>query len=46
MSEKNNLYNKNKVNSSVNPQGQTEDVANQQPKSKQEHKAKKTNTKR
>ncbi|WP_227001814.1 small, acid-soluble spore protein L [Virgibacillus necropolis] len=46
MSEKNDNYNKRRVNSSVNPQGNTEDVANQRPHSDLEDKAKKTNTKR
>lgn len=45
MSEKNDSYNKHKVNSSINPQGQSEDEANQRPKSQLEDKAKKTNTK-
>lgn len=34
-----------KVNSSVNPQGYTEDDRNQQPKSQLEQRAKKKNTK-
>lgn len=34
-----------RVNTSVNPQGLTEDVADQQPKSQLEQRAKKKNTK-
>lgn len=46
MSEKNDLYKKTRVQSSVNPQGKTEDAAEQRPDSQLEDKAKKTNTKR
>ncbi|ASK60952.1 small, acid-soluble spore protein L [Virgibacillus phasianinus] len=46
MSEKDNLYKKNRLNSSVNPQGQTEDAAENRPESQLEQKAKKDNTKR
>ncbi|WP_430787993.1 small, acid-soluble spore protein L [Virgibacillus flavescens] len=46
MSEKNDLYNKKKVNSSINPAGNTKDAENHRPNSELEHKAKKTNTKR
>lgn len=46
MSEKENLYKKSKVNSSVNPQGRSGDETNQRPHSELEDKAKKTNTKR
>ena len=46
MSENENLYKKSKVNSSVNPQGKSENVANQRPHSELEDKAKKTNSKR
>lgn len=45
MSEKNDIYSKRKINSSVNPQGQSEDKADQRPHSELEDKAKKTNTK-
>ncbi|WP_164669710.1 small, acid-soluble spore protein L [Virgibacillus doumboii] len=44
MSEKNDNWSKRRVNSSVNPQGQSEDMADQLPKSKPEHRAKKKNT--
>ncbi|MCP8616169.1 small, acid-soluble spore protein L [Salirhabdus salicampi] len=37
--------NKGKVDSSVNPQGLSEDVADQQPRSQLEQRAKKRNTK-
>ncbi|MYL32265.1 small, acid-soluble spore protein L [Pontibacillus yanchengensis] len=37
--------NKGKMSSNVNPQGFTEDKADQQPKSKLEERAKKSNTK-
>lgn len=46
MSEKEDLYKKKRVNSSVNPQGKSEDEAEQRPHSQLEDKAKKTNTKR
>ncbi|WP_099157431.1 small, acid-soluble spore protein L [Virgibacillus ndiopensis] len=46
MSEKKNNRSKNRVNSSVNQQGLTEDVEDQAPKSQLEQRAKKTNTKR
>lgn len=46
MSEKDNVYKKRRVNSSINPQGQSEDAADQRPLSQLEQKAKKTNTKR
>lgn len=45
MSEKKNNWNKRRTTSSVNPQGLTEDEANQEPKSQLEQKAKKRNTK-
>lgn len=45
MSEKKNNWNKQRATSSVNPQGLTEDEAEQQPKSQLEQKAKKRNTK-
>lgn len=45
MSEKNDNWSKKRVNSSVNPQGYTEDEANQRPKSQLEQRAKKKNTK-
>ncbi|GFZ82719.1 hypothetical protein GCM10010978_24250 [Compostibacillus humi] len=38
-------WSKKRVNSSVNPQGLTEDEADQQPKSQLEQRAKKKNTK-
>lgn len=46
MNDKNDVYKKQRVNSSVNPQGFTEDEADQRPNTKPEDKAKKTNTKR
>ncbi|MCT2536359.1 small, acid-soluble spore protein L [Aquibacillus koreensis] len=46
MSEKRNNRNDVRPTSSVNPQGLTEDVANQRPDSQLEQKAKKDNTKR
>ncbi|MRH42575.1 small, acid-soluble spore protein L [Aquibacillus halophilus] len=46
MSEKKNNRSQNRVNTSVNPQGLTEDDADQRPKSQLEQRAKKTNTKR
>lgn len=45
MSEKKDNWSKRQVNSSVNPQGLTEDDAEQRPKSQLEQKAKKKNTK-
>ncbi|WP_226034820.1 small, acid-soluble spore protein L [Aquibacillus saliphilus] len=46
MSEKKNNRSANRSETSVNPQGLTEDTANQRPKSQLEQRAKKTNTKR
>ncbi|WP_405102897.1 small, acid-soluble spore protein L [Oceanobacillus sp. FSL H7-0719] len=45
MSRKNDSWSKKRVNSSVNPQGYSEDEADQQPKSQLEQRAKKKNTK-
>ena len=45
MAEKNDNWSKKRVNSSVNPQGLSEDVADQQPKSQLEQRSKKNNTK-
>lgn len=45
MASKNQNYRKHRVQSSVNPQGNTEDVANHEPKSQLEQRAKKKNTK-
>jgi len=45
MSEKENNWSKKRVNRSVNPQGLTEDEAEQRPKSQLEQRAKKKNTK-
>lgn len=45
MSKKQNNYNKKRARTSVNPQGLTEDTADQQPKSQLEQRAKKKNTK-
>ncbi|MGY0693779.1 small, acid-soluble spore protein L [Virgibacillus sp. FSP13] len=45
MSEKENNWKKRRPDSSVNPQGLTEDEANQRPKSQLEQRAKKRNTK-
>ncbi|MEC5423799.1 small, acid-soluble spore protein L [Virgibacillus sp. C22-A2] len=45
MSKKNNNYSKRNVHSSVNPQGLSEDSADQRPKSQLEQRAKKKNTK-
>ena len=45
LAKKNDNWSKQRVNSSVNPQGMTEDVADQQPKSQLEQRAKKKNTK-
>ncbi|WP_084268618.1 small, acid-soluble spore protein L [Oceanobacillus damuensis] len=45
MSKKNDHWSKQRVNSSVNPQGLTEDAADQRPKSQLEQRAKKKNTK-
>lgn len=46
MSEKRNNVRSQRPTSSVNPQGLSEDVANQRPDSQLEQKAKKSNTKR
>jgi len=45
VSKKNNNWSKRQVHSSVQPQGKTEDEANQEPKSQLEQRAKKKNTK-
>ncbi|WP_245975370.1 small, acid-soluble spore protein L [Oceanobacillus chungangensis] len=45
MSSKNNNWSKKRVNTSVNPQGLSEDVVNQAPKSQLEQRSKKKNTK-
>ncbi|PXY53907.1 small, acid-soluble spore protein L [Virgibacillus profundi] len=45
MAKKNDNWSKRKVNSSTNPQGLSEDVADQQPKSQLEQRSKKKNTK-
>ncbi|AIF42624.1 hypothetical protein X953_04665 [Virgibacillus sp. SK37] len=45
MSKKRNNYSNKQVQSSVNPQGLTEDEAEQRPKSQLEQRAKKKNTK-
>lgn len=45
VAEKNDNWSKKRVNSSVNPQGLSEDVADQQPKSQLEQRSKKNNTK-
>lgn len=45
MSDKKNNWSKKRVRSSVNPQGLTEDEANQSPASQLEQRAKKKNTK-
>lgn len=45
MSEKRDHWSKKRVTTSVNPQGLTEDEANQSPKSQLEQQAKKKNTK-
>ncbi|GGB46743.1 small, acid-soluble spore protein L [Virgibacillus dakarensis] len=45
MSEKQDNWNKKRVRSSVNPQGLTEDMEEQRPKSQLEQRAKKSNTK-
>ena len=45
MSNKNDNWSKKRVQSSVNPQGLSEDEANQEPKSQLEQRAKKKNTK-
>jgi len=45
MSEKKNNWSKKKVNSSVNPQGYSEDEVNQSPTSQLEQRSKKKNTK-
>ncbi|MBM7572280.1 small, acid-soluble spore protein L [Aquibacillus albus] len=46
MSAKNNIRQKGRNRSSVNPQGLSEDVADQRPKSELEDNAKQSNTKR
>ncbi|WP_407269853.1 small, acid-soluble spore protein L [Radiobacillus sp. PE A8.2] len=46
MSQKRNTRSNQKLDTSVNPQGLTEDEANQRPQSQSEQRAKKTNTKR
>ncbi|GIN98730.1 hypothetical protein J6TS1_46000 [Siminovitchia terrae] len=45
MKRDDNVRSKKRVVTSVNPQGLTEDVANQEPKTKLEDRAKKSNTK-
>jgi len=45
MAKKKENWNQRRVQSSVNPQGNTEDVPNQEPKSQLEQRAKKKNTK-
>lgn len=45
MASKNRNYSKNRVQSSINSQGNTEDVTNHAPKSQLEQRAKKKNTK-
>ncbi|SHG19422.1 small, acid-soluble spore protein L [Ornithinibacillus halophilus] len=45
MSEKNNQWSKKRVNTSVNPQGLTEDAEDHRPKSQLEQRSKKKNTK-
>ena len=45
MSQKDNVWSSKKVTTSVNPQGFTEDEANQDPKTQLEQRAKKKNTK-
>lgn len=45
MAKKQSRHNKPNGNNSVNPQGLTEDTADQQPKSQLEQRAKKKNTK-
>ena len=45
VSKKDDNWSKKRVNSSVNPQGLSEDEANQEPKSQLEQRAKKKNTK-
>ena len=45
MSKKKNQYNKRRDETSVNPQGLSEDAADQQPKSQLEQRAKNKNTK-
>ncbi|WP_339228933.1 small, acid-soluble spore protein L [Oceanobacillus sp. FSL K6-2867] len=45
MANKNDNWSKKRVNSSVNPQGYSEDAAEQEPKSQLEQRAKKKNTK-
>ncbi len=45
MSEKKDSWSKRRVTTSVNPQGQTEDTVDHQPKSQLEQRAKKKNSK-
>ncbi|MUK88837.1 small, acid-soluble spore protein L [Ornithinibacillus sp. L9] len=45
MSKKNENWSKKRVDTSVNPQGLTDDVADQQPRSQLEQRTKKKNTK-
>ncbi len=45
MKRNDNVQSKKRVVTSVNPQGMTEDIANQEPKTKLEERAKKSNTK-
>jgi small acid-soluble spore protein L (minor) len=45
MTKKEESWSKKKVKSSVNPQGHAEEIADQQPKSQLEQRAKKKNTK-
>ncbi|WP_249870608.1 small, acid-soluble spore protein L [Oceanobacillus saliphilus] len=45
MAKKNDNWSKQRVNSSINPQGLSKDIANQEPKSQLEQRAKKKNTK-
>ncbi|MFA1819837.1 small, acid-soluble spore protein L [Virgibacillus oceani] len=45
MSKKKNQYSKRRNDTSINPQGLTEDTEDQQPKSQLEQRAKKKNTK-
>jgi len=45
VTKKNKNFSQNRVHSSVNPQGNTEDTVNQEPKSQLEQRAKKRNTK-
>ncbi|MBD8005354.1 small, acid-soluble spore protein L [Bacillus norwichensis] len=45
MKRNDNVQSNKRVVTSVNPQGMTEDIANQEPKTKLEERAKKSNTK-